>query len=1245
MLNSSNPRTHHRSSSRSNSTSSSSVVTIKRAASLSSRSGSQNPNATFNNSSPDSKQPRTGLVPPNPTAIDSKNTLRSIDTQNRPTSVGGLHEGIGTLNRWSQSTSSSKGSGQGLSQSQGHKKKKSFSHRLSFSGSSSIGSLKGLTSPQSPGTRHTLTKPRSSPVKTDQRNSTAIQDKQGPRATRPSRPVIDTNTSHSSSRLTASGTSGTPITRGTLTPTISIGPAAGDYFDDRWSRSPASQRTPEPYTPSTNNASKTFEKSHRSQRQSASGLSTPKDSRSRGHSRNREDPNKGSGGTEGGSSISSTRSDKDSARKRKSPSQKTMLSKALQKANTAVLLDNAQNFEGAMDAYAEACQLLQKVMLRSNGDDDKRKLEAIRTTYTNRIRELRNLDPSFQVAEGKALPNRPMSNDSVDYDSTSSPPEDDEDNAVIETATATRIMNTAQHSDRPQSKRPDTRGPVPLSQRLLPSALLEDSPRNRPEQSKQPVHRESYSKPFSNTRKKSNPNMLNLPMEPEYMPPPLSPRRPSPAGDSSDGATATFPASKAAQVDKKDRKQISSDTTNGSTSWLDTIDESGGSSASSVHSRSSSFRMRRKPIRSFENDTEAEFGAALDAAVEAAYDDGYEVADDFESSIQDDTYNSAKRNVELAKAKVRQAELEDTVAQQKTSKLDSMPVDAEKVAGGGDYLDEEAEEEERLLEEMTKAYAMDDFEFDLQSMSALPRQSDSSGFSGKTWASSSGSNTATTGTSLTTLTESATEASKMPPPRPPPAGALPMPPIPQQKSSMPSRPSMPPPRPPSFGAQSGPGVRDRRLSGQKAKELKIQTSNRAASQPPNDNAAGKPSSLTQHPADANNKSVRDMISNMENRPRPNISRAITAQVVTPMQPMVSGELSQNAGPATPTFAQTTGRGLSENAPIPPSPGRLITKVPSAPEGLRKNVSSTSLKSRNIPAETSDIPEPSPGLPSANFYTSADPRKPVPATTPAMPTPTGATFAANGLPTGGMYLFDDHLESPGTPNQRTITAPVPLEPCPDSFLLRPFWLMRCLYQTIAHPRGGYVTSKLFVPRDVWRVKNVKLKGVDEKVAHCDLLTAALQKLGKVDTLDADAVLEEMQSLEGVLDQVRGSLAKKLGNEVGVHSSSTLFKGSIPNDDSSSHADMLSSKSSNLSGKFPGWRKLRSKSSNAGLISAVAAINREGGKDTLSMSSLPMTSAPSSRPPKRMVSQIQCAGPHANYMGALARLFDAVQVLGK
>lgn len=56
---------------------------------------------------------------------------------------------------------------------------------------------------------------------------------------------------------------------------------------------------------------------------------------------------------------------------------KMTLSKALQKANDAVLLDNAQNYRDAIYAYKEACNLLAHVMGRTTGEDDKSKLSAI----------------------------------------------------------------------------------------------------------------------------------------------------------------------------------------------------------------------------------------------------------------------------------------------------------------------------------------------------------------------------------------------------------------------------------------------------------------------------------------------------------------------------------------------------------------------------------------------------------------------------------------------------------------------------------------------------------------------------------------------------------------------------------------------------------------------------------------------------------------------------------------------------
>jgi hypothetical protein len=211
-------------------------------------------------------------------------------------------------------------------------------------------------------------------------------------------------------------------------------------------------------------------------------------------------------------------------------------------------------------------------------------------------------------------------------------------------------------------------------------------------------------------------------------------------------------------------------------------------------------------------------------------------------------------------------------------------------------------------------------------------------------------------------------------------------------------------------------------------------------------------------------------------------------------------------------------------------------------------------------------------------------------------------------------------------------------------------MRALYQTIAHPRGGYLSTKLFVPRDVWRVKGVKLKSIEDKIANCDYLTAALMKLAKVDTFDADAVLEEMQSLEGILEQVQATLTKKLGNEVGVQGSGGMFKdmpagGDAETSTTTSKSGSMSSKSSSFS-----WRRLRSKNSGVALSNTYMnnkAVVTDGPKEGLTMGTLPMTSTSLAkvRFAKRDVSEVQFSGPNANYMGALARLFDAAQTLGK
>lgn len=855
--------------------------------------------------------------------------------------------------------------------------------------------------------------------------------------------------------------------------------------------------------------------------------------------------------------------------------------------------------------------------------------------------------------DGKALPARPESGnykrDELEL------VDDEEEPAIIETATATRIVNDPSYVPSYQQSRTIPPSQVPKRREsLLPSAL--DAGQYRTRTPQEPFNGRSFSKsPMQERALELNFN-LAPPMESQYMPPPLSPGRAPPSmaygppgnnqdrQQSSDLTSANLTGPSLLQV----HKRVPS---NESMSWLDTIDESGGSTASSVHSRTSSMGVRRKHIRAASGATEAEFDAALDAAVEAAYDDGFEPMGDpepnnYDYDNDDEIVANVRRKVELAKEKVRQSEREAAIQDAREKERKRRFVQQQKQMRQNTIDDEydanESEEEERMLEEMTRDYVMDDFEFGLQSKSALPRESDSSGFSGRTWNSSIGSNPTTAGTMLSTVTEAAVmpqipslQSKTSPPFHPPPVQALPSPPNTTNSGSL--------------QTSASQGVRSRRLSGQNAKQLKIETSKVPGgphSQPPsmpppripngNDSVPPKTAILPQQ---------RQPLPAITNRP------PMPQSVRQASSPFPAASPPEIVSPPTPTLTQTFTNDSDLNAPLPRSgsPGRPQSR------GLRKNFSSSSLKnmkSRNLSVSMlDDGSDVSPLTPVSSRFNDRDLNGRLPAM-PALPTPIAAAFKdkMNGAPTGGLYLFNSDFhspDSPGSPNPLSPGAPISLEPCPTESLLRPFWLMRALYQTLAHPRGGYLSTKLFVPRDVWLVKGVKLKNVEDKIANCDYLTAALLKLAQVDTFDADAVLEEMQSLEGVLEQVQATLTKKLGSEVGVQGSGGMFKDAPLADGESggiSKSGSLSSKSSSFS-----WRRLRSKQSGAGLVNTYSnkATSAEVLKEGLVMGTLPMTTTALSkvRFTKRDVTQVQFSGPNANYMGSLARLFDSAQALGQ
>lgn len=802
---------------------------------------------------------------------------------------------------------------------------------------------------------------------------------------------------------------------------------------------------------------------------------------------------------------------------------------------------------------------------------------------------------------------------------------------------------------------------------------------------------QQYSRRPSNTDRITNaPGYIRTPVYEDDMPPPLTPRRPlSPVA-------AEKEEDDPEEEDMQDEPARKNEAEH--TSWLNTIAESSGSDQESVHSRRESSGVRRKHLRAearVSGQTEAEFDAALDAAIETAYDDGFEPDDEDEGDEQmlddpaysfgageeadaePDALTTARRNVELARENVREAEREAAISQAKEHERKRLQEAAiERDSFEMEYGDDEAEEEERMLEEMTKDYILDDDEHDSQRKSALPqpRQSGSSGFSGRTWASSGGSNPTSAGTSLSTVAEavlpsmaSQLESNPLPPPvHPPPSGALPPPP---GKISPP-----PPPPPQPNGAstkpsglavrESSPSVRDRRLSGMKATQLRVET-----------NPKGRSASDTEAPK-TEQPSFPVSVVPAEVTPEPPKSAFVVPEYQQTLSSATSRETLSNSatlpGTATlpgsrqgsspypsweaenstvSTLTKVTSQESDTSLPSAPnSPARFAGK---AATGLRKNFSSSSLRNKSLSINTTDGLDASPNTSLSSVSSMPKQRKEASPAMPVMPTPLETTFLPkNQQSSGGIYLFDCDIHSPitpGSPNPLSSNPPLPLEPCPESALLRPFWLLRSIYQTIANPRGGYLTSRLFVPRDIWRVKNIKLKNMEEKVSSCDLLTAALLKLGKVDTFNADAVLEEMQFLENVMDQVQTNLSKKLGSDVGVQGAASSFKGMTVIDDSASNSEALTNKTNNANSKsyLSSWRKLRSKNSLGPGLTTVSTttVSKDGQKEAPTMKSLPMTTMPNPRFPKRDVSSVQCMGPNPSYMGALARLCDAAQILGK
>lgn len=1047
---------------------------------------------------------------------------------------------------------------------------------------------------------------------------------------------------------TPSTATATPTATELLTPASKSKP--NDYFADGWNgRIPVSQnpkndvKRPAPTSYSTTHIYVTRDNDSNIQIMSGRANTSPigqarsSPNRQLGHWRHHDKQSgNDTGATIPGSSISSTKSGRSRAPGHRSPTQKTMLAEALSKANTAVLLDNAQNLGGAVHAYGEACQLLQQVMLRSSDPDDREKLSTIHTTYAKRIDELNDIVANLHFVNSSERPDELTKEHSLTF-GEGTYYEEDTPNAISRQSQVIHAITIP-----------------PRLESMLPMTTEDngyDIKARLPRSDSQAANDYSLKPPF-----------LSDSVDSDYIPSPLSPRKVPRDGEDGD---SWISRNRNRAHQNEPTTQHGRDGSNESTSWLDTVDESASSASSS---RFSSLDIR-PPISSYLAD---EFEAEFDAAMNAAVDSAYSTAPD--PNLANEERNDA-RGTSSGVLTHPPVDVEPTAETHTHQAFQSQATQATKVVDGGDQrsqittqilaveLDEEADEEERLLEEVTRGFNFDDFHFDKHSKSALPRQSDSSGFSGRTWGSSTASTTLTSGTTLSTLAE-ATETApkpKLAPALPPPSASLPPLPLSTHDVSAGAPPgfpaAIPPSGSPSLETQLGTGVRDRRMSGQNAKQLKIETYNRtntvATSSKSQFSFTSAPrlhvDAITEEPKSAPTTFLPPFSAG------PSTTNTALIQPLTPLTSTYSVDSGQSESPATPALTQAGSQAsIDETVPRPPSPLNTTGKIiPTFPPPIPKSASSPSLKVRHLSVTTDEMADSSPLSP--NLL--PEPKKTLPTPISASHTPTASSFMGAGFTAGGLSLFDDHIGhtmASGPSHLSSVAdtdAPLPLEPCPDSYLLRPFWLMRCLYQTLAHPRGGYISTKLFLPRDIWRVKNVKLKLVEDKISQCDLLTAALLRLAQVDTLDADAVLEELQAFESVLEQVRVTLQKKLGNEVGLSGSTSVFKVS-PVENSS---DPFGTKSAGSAAKSlaSSWRKLRSKSSGAAMTSSHSAPKtKDDGSSTraFTMASIPMTTSSqpelvrhAARRPAPMTANFSSLGAFAHYVSSLARLFDAAQVL--
>jgi len=99
-----------------------------------------------------------------------------------------------------------------------------------------------------------------------------------------------------------------------------------------------------------------------------------------------------------------------------------------------------------------------------------------------------------------------------------------------------------------------------------------------------------------------------------------------------------------------------------------------------------------------------------------------------------------------------------------------------------------------------------------------------------------------------------------------------------------------------------------------------------------------------------------------------------------------------------------------------------------------------------------------------------------------------------------------------------------EKIPNKLILRPFWIMRLLYRSMFE--GGYLTPRLYVPKQLWYQKGVKYVAIETKYQACVNLVQHLEKIYNANIDNPSEFYNILSILENETDAIQNMLSKKL-----------------------------------------------------------------------------------------------------------------------